>query len=304
MARQRALWLKRTVAAALALAAIPGAIAEQIGGDVPALNVPIVNPLATRDNGLMAVTPSRGAMQQQRDGEITKRFGTALRSHGRPRFAIYWNRQLADHISDWYGVERLVINERTGQQAGSTTTIEDQIRISGGGQRAGHAETWEWEFQDGFIGPFRQAGAAVIDRGTIMRMTAAQGQSADIEATALLGRADYLIEVLDTPSTATTVGYELRARVIKVASGEIVGMVNSRSMASWQYSGPRYQGSNRGYIRVDDDNNPQIGPQPTEVRWRASSSGYTREARPPKLRAIAANLAVSVMNTLLQHWGQ
>ena len=79
------------------------------------------------------------------------------------------------------------------------THLSDKKRIS-------PEEDWMWEFEDGFLNPFIDIGVNIVDRATIMRLTAAdsgqQGSAYNpiavkkIEMDSLKGKADLFIEIL------------------------------------------------------------------------------------------------------------
>jgi hypothetical protein len=167
------------------------------------------------------------------------------------------------------------------------------------------SENWEWEFQDGFLGPFLTANAFVVDRSAIIRSTSIGNKQADdltVEAMALQGMADWLVEVLVAPGAGSTVGYELRARVLDTKTGQILSYVNSRGLKEWNQPKPAIA-SNRGFeLLEDDDDDDAFGPQSEPGSYRATSSGFERKRKPPKLSLISQNLAYNVMTAMMTRW--
>ena len=300
------------VIGAILIGALSPATAQTVGGPVPPFQQPAPAPLPQRDGGDMTVTPNRPPAVFRSDADPVATFAGAYREAGKPRLAFYWNRQLADTLSEWYGDSRVVVTT-TGeggvsgdlnlQGSGSRqTTAEVQRRQPAAGQRLQPSENWEWEFQDGFLGPFLKSGAVVLDRAAIIRLTGGGkgATEAAIETAALQGMADLLVEVLVAPNARSTVGYELRARILEIKTGRILSYVNSRSLKDWNPE-QRIIATNRGFELPDEDN-LSFGPTGGSTAFRATSSGFQQTQKPPKLVVISENLAYNVMESLTAQW--
>jgi hypothetical protein len=305
--------LPLAIAAALLL---PGAaLAQSGGGAVPPYVPPERAAPPVRDQPGDSDPYTRAARPERNHEAQVAAFGPAYRAHGSPRLAVYWNRQLSEALTQWYSESRLVRTDSTEggvsgdlnlqQQGGRQSVLEYQMRLPDAvGQRPQLNENWEWRFQDGFIEPFLAAGARLVDRETIIRLTAIGQRGIDqpvIEAKALSGMADLLIEVLVAPQGQSSTGYELRARIIDVRDGRILGYVNSRRLKSWQRS-PQYYASEHG-IDLPDEDDEGFGPERTDKRYRATEHGFVRQRKPPKVEEIGQSLAEAVMDSLLAHWG-
>ena len=302
------------MAAALACSVLP-AQAQQGGPPVPPYTPPVVQQPEKRD-GDQAVGISREVGRESLPAADLAGFQQAYGRKGRPRLAIFWNRSLNDTLGEWYGNDRVVIRDNSAGSVGGKpesrtgeTSIEHQRRAGGASGRYQPSETWEWAFEDGFMKPMFDAGVVMVDRAAIMRLTAANkaaasGGTADnqlIEAIALQNMADYLVEVLTSPSSKSRVGYELRARVIDVKNGQIVSSVNSRRMPGWGPDKNQYVASDRGFQKVEDET---VGPTGGKVEYRGSSSGFEKREKPPRIEEIAQNLATNVMNGLALVWSR
>ncbi|MBY0432457.1 MAG: hypothetical protein K2Q10_14780 [Rhodospirillales bacterium] len=299
---------RMALAVALSLAGLAPALAQIPGGGVPPLEQVPYAPPPDRGGEVLVERGSthRQPMAERRKGSA-ERFRGAYGARGRPRLAIYWNRELGDSLNEWYGDVRLVQRDswQGSQGDGQAESVIESQRRATPNRRLQPSETWEWEFQDGFLAPFLSGGATVVDRATIIRMAGLQKPGAsswNVEAGALRGMADVLVEVLVAPSARSRVGYELHARMIETATGRILGSVNSRHMQGWGNDAGQIVAGEHGFTEMDEDS-ARIGPE-SGASYRAGEHGFTRGGRPPPLRAIAQTLAYNVMDGLSQAWGR
>lgn len=245
--------------------------------------------------------------------ELVADFADAYRKADKPRLAFFWNRQLGAAFNQWYGESRMVGSTRaTNDMVGDRSarqgidiqqTVELQRRRAGDDQRLQPSEGWEWEFQDGFLAPFMAARATVVDRAAITRLTAVGKPSNDeqtVETRALLGMADLLVEVLVAPTIRSTTGYELRARILDIKTGAIMGYVNSRGLEDWQRQDDAVATS-RGFVMTEDLDDEGFGPEKSSG-YVATNRGLERSHKPPKLRMISQNLAYNVMKAMMTSW--
>jgi len=242
--------------------------------------------------------------------DLIQQFAAAYDKGGRPRLAFYWNRQLSDTLVQWYSDSRTVTTGKTAnstegdltfKQSGSNqNTVETQRRAMTEPGRRPPPETWDWEFQNGFLAPFLQANAVVVDRTAILRIMGAGAEEIDprtVEIMALQNMADLLVEVLVTNSPQATTGYELRARIIDVRTGRILAMVNSRNLRDWQRQG-QITATPHGFD-LPPENDDRFGPEQGDNRTVATPHGFEQRPRPPRLNAIAGNLAYNVMTGMM-----
>ena len=305
--------LRRLVlAAAAAGTLLPAAVAAQ---GVPPYEPPAPVGPPERDGQVMAkpsrATPSGGAFGER--GSTVAGFADSYARNGKPRLALYWNQQLSEALSDWYSETRVVNSSQDNstmsgdftlnQSSNSQNTLEIQRRTHDT-RRGTLNESFEWEFQEAFLAPFLEAGATVVDRGAMMRFTAADNASASektVEVRGLQGKADYVLEVLVSPNWKSSTGYELRTRILDVKTGAIVAMVNSKNLREWNPEKETTVGPNGFSIPDEDDDDENFGPK-GEDKYRATATGFERKRKPPKLSKIARNLAYNTMDGLMRQW--
>jgi hypothetical protein len=289
-------------------------LAQSTGGPVPEYVAPAPAPAPARTGEVADRVAKKGGVFSSRP-ELINEFRDAYQRNKKPRLAFFWNRQLSDTLNQWYGDQRLVVTDSgQGSVSGDLNlegsgnrqrTIEAQSRVgSTDKKRMQPSENWEWEFQDGFLSPFLESGAAVIDRTAILRITGAKERGVDdltIETRSLQGMADYLVEVLVAPTSQSPVGDELRARILDVQTGRILAYVNSRSLKDWNQK-ERATATSSGFELNDEDEDETFGPRSTDRRYQATSSGFERRRKPPKLKAISENLAYNVMTGMMKQW--
>jgi hypothetical protein len=289
-----------------------GAIGQTVGGKVPPYQAPakVAPPVRDGQDADVSFDKTVRADPFKPREDLVQQFSAAYDKGGRPRLAFYWNRQLTDTLAQWYSDSRTITTGKTAnstegdltlkQSGSSQNTVETQRRAMDDSSRSRQAETWEWEFQDGFLAPFLQANAIVVDRTAIMRIMGAGAEEIDprtVEVMALQNMADLLVEVLVADSAKASTGYELRARILDVRTGRILAMVNSRGLKEWQQQ-DKATATARGFELPDDDDEA-FGPERTDQRYKATASGFERKRKPPKLNAVARNLAHNVMTGMM-----
>lgn len=309
MRLRRALLL--AVAAGTLLPAV--AAAQSAGNGVPAYEPPAPVGPPARDGQVMEKVKKADAAFGEQTGVVAG-FAQAYASHGKPRLALYWNRQLSEALSDWYSDVRVVNRSETNstmsgefnlnQSGANQNTLEIERRVQDT-RRGVTSESFEWEFQDAFLAPFLEAGATVVDRAAMVRLTGADMPTTGektIEVRALQGKADYLLEILVAPNWRSSTGYELRTRILDVKTGAIVAMVNSKNLKEWNPEKP-VLATDKGFVdpNDDDDQDEAFGPQ-GEDKYRATATGFQKRRKPPKLAKIAQNLAYNTMNGLMRQW--
>lgn len=232
-------------------------------------------------------------------GTIT-RFRAAYGAKKNPRIAVLLNRQLSDEVREWVTDSRLVLAggySETKTVAGEKT---EQTEATGGisgysqqqaesGARPSPNERWMWAFEDGFIQPFLQSGAKMVDRATIVRLAAASsGQQGSayapisvkkVEMNALKGYADIFVEILVSRSPSSLYGYEFKASAKEVNTGIIIANVTS---LRW---------------RPEDRKQREV---------YATSQGYevVDSVKIPPVEDIASDLSLDFMNALTRAWSE
>jgi len=154
------------------------------------------------------------------------------------------------------------------------------------------AEDWQWQFEQSFLEPFLRSNVILIDRATILRLTAADAgvDAANskipsvkaIETKALRDKADLFMEILVRRNPVSPIGYEFRAAVKEVETGRWLALVSS---LSWKQA--RMQ-----RLRA--------------TTYVATPTGY-EPVRPggfPELDRVAGLLAGDVMASLADLWSR
>jgi len=228
---------------------------------------------------------------------MIQRFAKLYAAKGSPRIALFLNRALSDDVREWRSDSRLsVTGERTKVRAEADKKAKQTVVVAGkalsieqptdSGDRPSPNEQWMWAFEDGFIQPFLDAKVKVVDRATILRLTAAkEGRRTDaasmapktIETNALKDAADMFVEILVSRSPASLYGYEFKASVKEVKTGQVMANVTS---LRWR---------------------------PEDQRTRVALAGPTdyeviEAIRIPPVDEVAGNLAIDLMNALCGAW--
>ena len=243
---------------------------------------------------LRAPPPPPGAGQA--NAASVNAFRAAYARRKSPRMVIFWNRQLTDTLSssyeEWARVSLVDgrYSDTTEYSDGATTisarAAEAEVRTgrtaapADGARGVGLPERADWRAAQGFNRTMLAGGARLIDRTLIMRSTALgkgvdRGDAQSVEMSALMGKADLLVEVLQTPDASAPSGYSFRADVKDIRSGALLATV------------------------VTQGNPPPAGPG----RWVAGANGYQRERPlPPSIDQVGARVAAEVMQALVANW--
>ncbi len=221
-------------------------------------------------------------------GTIT-RFQKAYDASGKPRIAVFLNRALSDEVRDWAMDDGWVFYAETTGKGGWRGEGYYVEPVDESGARPSPREYWMWAFEDGFIEPFTETGAKLIDRATILRLTAAQEQGKQgtlrplapkkVETNALVGYADIFIEVLISTDPKSLFGHVFKATAKEVKTGRLLANVTS---VSWERDAAQeeYVGTPHGYKKVK------------------------KTAKPPKLQETARTLALETLSAVARTWGQ
>ncbi|ATE64513.1 hypothetical protein [Rhizorhabdus dicambivorans] len=244
---------------------------------------------------LRAPPPPPGAAQM---GAATAgAFRAAYARRKSPRMVIFWNRQLTDSLSTSYEewsrftlVDGRAV-DKTYYDDGSVVTgarvVDAELRsgraaaTADGARATGLPERADWRAAQGFNRALLAGGARLIDRTLIMRSTALQkgvdrGDTQAVEMSALMGKADLLVEVLQTPDPGAPSGYTFRVDVKDIRSGTLLATVVTQGVP------------------------PSGGPG----RFVAGPNGYERERPlPPTIDQVGARVASEIMQALVANWG-
>lgn len=232
---------------------------------------------------------------------IFGRFSAAYKLKDQPRIAIFLNRSLSDEVREWHVDQRTVVSGNGSITSTRETkhtfredtmtgplSVSEQRKIDIGGNRINPQEQILWPFEDGFMQPFLRAGAKLIDRATIMRLSAlkeAEQKNAGydpvsakkVEMSSLVDKADIFIEVLISRTPFAPGGYEFKASAKEVKTGRIIA--NATSL-NWDKE------------RLE------------KKKIIATSSGYkiSKETELPEMKDLSRDLAIDLMNSITNTW--
>jgi hypothetical protein len=201
--------------------------------------------------------------------EISRAFRTAYAQAGRPRLAMFWNRELTARLSQWAARGRLLIarearvdsTEVTGE-ADSATSLSWQRNQGQGRSGRSMGALADAEFEAGFTAPMLDAGARLVDRATIMRVResdtrgdAGHDRASDaqiVETEALKGFADYVAEITMLPDAEAPGDRAFRVRVKRIPDGLIAASLVARGTQTAEAGRSRWVATSNGYEKVDD----------------------------------------------------
>ena len=234
--------------------------------------------------------------------ETMARFRVAYGLKKKPRIAVFLNRQLSDEVRDWVMDSKLVLSDGYSKTKTISGKKIEQTEVIGGisgysqqqadsGARPSIDEQWMWAFEEGFIHPFLLSGAKMVDRATIMRLTATSSKQQQnssnyepiaikrVEMDALKDYAEIFVEILISRSPSSLYGYAFKATAKEVDTGIIIA---NGTCLNWHTEDQRQRevvATSDGYEVVDSFINPPV-------------------------EEIAANLSIDLMNALVNSWGE
>lgn len=244
------------------------------------------------------------------DDAVLDQFRRLYAARKAPRIVVFWNREFSDRASDYRAVRRITEREKvniagnvtrpaektvwpTGpvtyddfQISASRTrdrTISENISDGYDDQRLGMLESEDWSAEAAFTSLFIEAGGNLIDRAVAMRTTAARAREEgaehldqqQVETSALLGKADLLMEVLQTPDSDGPIGFRFRVSVKDVRTGRMLANITTVG---------RPAGA-------------------AETEWRATRDGFVKVARSYMAGSVGRQVGLETMRALVAVWG-
>lgn len=232
---------------------------------------------------------------------VLERYRAAYAARQQPRIAVYWNRDLSDRVATTYR-EDLRLRQSGGYDVTTTRDVERYsdgssalVQASGGfdrtldashgesaevaARRSGMAERADWAVESTFSQALLSAGSRLVDRAVMIRTADGAQEAGDrpniqaLEMAALAGKADLLMEVLQTPDSQAPTGFSFRITVKDVDSGALIASLVTRA-------------------------EPQ---QPQSRNYVATSRGFQAEAA--DMDAVGRQLATEAMASLVAAWG-
>lgn len=241
---------------------------------------PLVAAEAPHDVAPMMADPglSQRVAQADRQSSLSA-FKQRYVKAGRPRMAIYFNRELSDEVEEWktpVRIETAVRNNR-GEVIQAETAIH--YRADHENRRGSDTSSdMAWAFEDGFYNAFARQGARLVDRRMMLRLAAAKrpenakGMVArqHIEMSAFKDHADLLVELLVQRNPSSPSGYNFRAQATNVKTAQVVAMVNASEINPLE---GKFVAGHNGYERARMSGTPdevkQVGQQVAEELMRA-----------------------------------
>jgi hypothetical protein len=215
-----------------------------------------------------------------RSQEIVDEFQAAYRAAGAPRIALFWNVVLSDQVAEGTTSSSRVrgettqtvsrLEQETAGEAGSSRlvdgdsrrnvdlTVNRTSRTTDSAKRGTpFAERDVWLLEGAFTKALMEGGAELIDRNLMMRITAGQleaGKDRDqrtVEAKALMGKADVLLEVLLTRDVDSPLGWGFRCTLREISTGRLKGSFYTKAIPEMPKPPAQYQATNKGFERVE-----------------------------------------------------
>lgn len=210
MARSDAM-LRCLAAVAAATLALPGTAAEQ--------------PFPYRKGLPKSAVPEETAFPVA-DAAAAATFARWNTQSGRPRFVIYWERELTSDI-DLPDGDTLDIHERDlGRSSTLTTLVMRKRDTPSPTVRAPRIPEREaWQIETSFTDAMARAGARLVDRATAIRLrnlTDRDARTQALEMSALSEHADVLCELLPTHDARALMGFGFRVSCKDVRSGAVL----------------------------------------------------------------------------------
>lgn len=219
--------------------------------------------------------PPPATQAPDRSKEIVEAFQSAYRAAGAPRIALFWNVVLTDQVAEGTtsssrvrGETNRTVNrleQQTQGEAGSSrlvdgddrrtsdVTVNRTSRATDSAKRGTpFAERDAWLLESAFTKSLMEGGADLIDRSLITRITAPDVQADDrsqrtVEAKALVGKADVLLEVLLTRDTDSPLGWGFRCSLREISTGRLKGSFYTKAIPELAKPPARYVATNRGF---------------------------------------------------------
>ena len=240
MTRRRASWV---ACLALGTAALPGLAAAQ------SATAPV--PWTLDRNNTAQLVPSSATQA------AVGQFGAAYNKAGKPRIALFWNRELTDQVStDSREVTRINAHRSRDGNDYSLSASQGRETTALPHRNSSLSERDLWLVETEFTQRLLDAGAVLVDRAAIVRMTAvgasAPASMPGIEMSALAGKADLLLEVLLTRDDSAPLGWGFRSNLKDVRSGRVLGSQYLSAMPELPPRGePSFRAGPKGYERVE-----------------------------------------------------
>lgn len=216
----------------------------------------------------------------------SQRFRAAYTRAKRPRIVIFWNREFTDEVGtkyeDYTALHSRTDNAAQGSSASvagwgwsasagqATSSSETNAEIRSGTDRVtdnrregAYGEAVDFDIESAFTNTLQGAGATLVDRTSIMRTTGlAKGAGArsnvqGIETSAILGKADIVLEIVQLADSRKSTGVSYRVIARNVRTGRVLATLSTAAKPPVGKM-PYVAGPNGGFVRAVA---PEPGPQ-------------------------------------------
>jgi hypothetical protein len=200
-------------------------------------------------------------------------FTAAYRKAGSPNMVVLWNREFSDMLQQSSASQISIDTTRSGnanvtREAGpgwstaesssssrGNTTITARDTKTVQAQRGGPIERVNLQMRSSFVQTIVSAGVRLVDRNLVMRTTATtkKGEldSQDIETSAFVKHAKLLMEVLNTPDSASPTGWATFVSVKRLTDGVVLmeGYMDGNLPEGAAKPMPKFEADPRGGFR-------------------------------------------------------
>ncbi|MCY4440424.1 MAG: hypothetical protein OXE53_09490 [Deltaproteobacteria bacterium] len=209
---------------------------------------------------------------------VREAFRRFYQQAGSPRLAVFWNRRLDDRLREMEAESRVVFARTTAGRKDdggtlSASTSEEKLSVSLEARRDSAptsplSEASGLRFQSGFLRPFLEQGARMIDRNMILRLTGTSRALADssrpvrdrqlIEVLALKDHADFLIQIMPAPSDESGSGAVFHVSIIEIKSGRILGSFVQDATLAVERTSRTWKAVRGGFVEVEETETPRV----------------------------------------------
>lgn len=253
------------------------------------------------------ITETKAASKQTNTGEMVnilkKNFKLAHNRAGRPKLAVFWNRQLDDQLSQWYTASRNISTHDNWYKGkgftASQTRLDVETRFD---DRPQPNELAGFEFDSGFTRTLLSSGVDIVDRASIMRLTHSKEKEAadkivvadyqQIEIDALKDYADIVAEVLYAQENNKTGVPIFLITIKKVSDGRIITKFRSRPTQFEQQYEEKWVTTENGYekqrVPIVDEEAPYL------------ADGIEKGS----LEYLGWSVALQTMDALTDYWSR
>lgn len=205
------------------------------------------------------------------------------------RFAIFWNDQLPERVSDWGSRKRIVLGasgELKGMREGVNDDFHAKSSISAQAEtrsaQAYSGAELAFALQTGIVNTFRKANTVVIDKSLAMRITdnaledgtfsRLSPDQARLQMRALDKHADYVVEIIVDNSFSKKPHYQVK--VFSISDAAIVASLTTPGTPH-------------------DDQHKQS--------WVVSDNGYEKREQPVSISEIGREIALHTMEVMVEN---